>query len=59
MRPAGAVGDLHREIGRAAGVGVPVIAPLEVFSVNPAGRLPVAMANVQGEDPPLAARVCA
>lgn len=38
-------------------VGVPVIAPLDVLSDSPAGRLPDEMAHVKGEVPPLRASV--
>lgn len=38
-------------------VGVPVIAPVLVFTLRPAGRLPVLMLHVYGGVPPLACRV--
>jgi hypothetical protein len=37
-------------------VGVPVIAPVEVFSVKPAGSEPLVIENVYGETPPVAMR---
>ena len=39
----------------AVAVGVPVIAPVDAFSVNPAGRLPPVTVHVYGEVPPLTA----
>jgi hypothetical protein len=39
-----------------AAVGVPVIAPVEVFSVRPAGNVPLATENVYVPEPPLAVR---
>ena len=36
-------------------VGVPLIAPVEVFSCRPMGKLPVLMDQVKGGVPPLAA----
>jgi hypothetical protein len=38
-------------------VGVPVMAPEEVFRFSPAGRLPVDTVHVYGVKPPVAARV--
>ena len=38
-------------------VGVPEIAPLEGFSVNPAGSVPELMDQVYGAAPPLALSV--
>jgi hypothetical protein len=38
-------------------VGVPVIAPVEVTRDSPAGRLPVAIAQVYGLAPPVAASI--
>jgi hypothetical protein len=40
-----------------AAVGVPVIAPVAVFSDNPAGRVPLVSAQLYGVVPPLAASV--
>ena len=37
-----------------AWVGVPVIAPVEVFSVKPGGNEPLVMENVYGGTPPVA-----
>ena len=39
-------------------VGVPLISPLELFSVSPAGNEPVLIDQVYGPAPPLAVRVC-
>ena len=39
----------------AAVVGVPVIAPVVVLSVRPAGREPAMIEKVYGEQPPLTA----
>src|SRR5271165_6242107 len=41
-----------------AAVGVPLIAPVDAFSVNPAGRLPTDIAQLYGVVPPVAANVC-
>ena len=38
-------------------VGLPVIAPVEAFSVSPAGRLPLVTAQAYGVMPPAAASV--
>lgn len=38
----------------AVAVGVPVIAPVEAFSVRPAGSLPELTENVYGDLPPVA-----
>jgi hypothetical protein len=38
-------------------VGVPVIAPVAVFSVSPAGRVPTETDQAYGVVPPVAARV--
>ena len=38
-------------------VGVPVIAPVAEFRLNPAGKLPVVTAHVYGEIPPVACNV--
>jgi hypothetical protein len=40
-----------------APVGVPEIAPVVAFSVSPAGRLPVVIAQEYGVTPPVAANV--
>ena len=37
-------------------VGVPVIAPVDGFSVNPGGSEPLVIENVYGETPPAATR---
>ena len=39
-------------------VGVPLISPVELFSVSPAGNEPVLMDQVYGPAPPLAVSVC-
>jgi hypothetical protein len=36
-----------------AAVGVPVTAPVEVFRVRPAGKVPLPIENVYGEVPPV------
>src|SRR5271165_4788228 len=41
-----------------AAVGVPLIAPVDAFSVNPAGKLPTDIAQLYGVVPPVAANVC-
>ena len=38
--------------------GVPVIAPVAVFRVNPAGNDPAVIAHVYGEVPPVTATLC-
>jgi len=38
-------------------VGVPVIAPVDPFNVNPAGGLPTTVAHVYGVVPPAATKV--
>lgn len=38
-------------------VGVPVIAPVELLSVRPGGKLPVVTAQLYGVTPPVAVRV--
>jgi hypothetical protein len=38
-------------------LGVPVIAPVEVFKVKPAGNEPVVIENVYGATPPEATRL--
>ena len=50
------VRHLHGEVGVAAAVGVPVMAPVDALSVNPAGK-PLAIDQVYGAVPPVAARV--
>jgi len=44
-------------VGTAGAVGVPEMAPVAVLRLKPAGRAPVASAQVYGVVPPLAARV--
>ena len=39
-------------------VGVPLIAPVAAFNVNPAGKVPLKMDHVYGAAPPVAATVC-
>jgi len=46
-----------REVADTAVVGVPLIAPVEVFSVRPAGSVPLVKAHVYGAVPPLAESV--
>ena len=38
-------------------VGVPVIAPVEAFSANPVGKVPLVTVQVNGEVPPVEASV--
>jgi hypothetical protein len=40
-----------------ATVGVPVIAPVEAFNVNPVGSVPAVMLKVKGAEPPVVATV--
>src|SRR3972149_5178524 len=42
----------------AAVVGVPLITPVDVLRLNPAGRLPVAILQTYGVLPPAATSVC-
>ena len=41
-----------------AKVGVPVICPVDAFSVRPVGSVPAVNAQASGRLPPVAARVC-
>ncbi len=45
-----------RAVAFAEAVGVPVIAPVAAFRVNPDGNTPLAKAQVYGEVPPDAER---
>jgi hypothetical protein len=44
------------EVALAVAVGVPVIAPVEVLRVSPAGSVPLVSDQVKGVVPPVAVR---
>ena len=46
------------EVAFAVAVGVPLIRPVDEFSVSPAGNVPEVNVHVYGAVPPVAANVC-